>query len=191
MHSKPDTAAFGPQRSDLMFSVAKLMSFPLLRVQSLDATATPHALPAYVICTTNNFQGESFSINCQEMFHTEPFLCILIGTLTSHPQFPLSYLIISIFGLFDTTKEEKKWPRDDFHCFWVNNRQKIGTQQKRFLRPEVHLLRKIASKYHILMKHVHNCALVHIVIQEPWSGSVSFKKKCLGCCCYCRCFVCF
>lgn len=85
IHSKPDTAAFGPQRSDLMFSVAKLMSFPLLRVQSLDATVTPHALPAYVICTSNNFQGE-VSINCQEMFHTEPFLCILIGTLTSHPQ---------------------------------------------------------------------------------------------------------
>lgn len=86
MHSKPDAAAFGPQRSDLMFSVAKLISFPLLRVQSLDATATPHALPAYVICTSNNFQGESVSINCQEKFHTEPFLCILIGTLTSHPQ---------------------------------------------------------------------------------------------------------
>lgn len=68
-----------------MFSVAKLMSFPLLRVQSVDATVTPHALPAYVICTSNNFQGE-VSINCQEMFHTEPFLCILIGTLTSHPQ---------------------------------------------------------------------------------------------------------
>lgn len=30
------------------------------------------------------------------------------------------------------------------------------------------------------MKDLHNCALVHTVIQEPPSGSVSFKNSQLG-----------